>query len=87
MDIPSFEKFLSEHIKVNNKTNNLGDLVTVSSADTKITVTASCPLAKRYLKYLTKKYLKKQQLRDYLRVIASGKNGYRLKYFSIEKEE
>ena len=50
MDIPSFEKFLSEHIKVNNKTNNLGDLVTVSSADTKITVTASCPLAKRYLK-------------------------------------
>jgi large subunit ribosomal protein L22e len=27
--------------------------------------------------------LKKQQLRDYLRVIASGKSSYELRYFSI----
>lgn len=41
---------MAEHIKVNNKTNNLGDLISVSSADTKMTVAVSCPMAKRYLK-------------------------------------
>ena len=87
MDLASFEKFMNEHIKVNNKTNNLGDAVAVSTTDNKLCVTVSTHMAKRYLKYLTKKYLKKQNLRDYLRVIASGKTGYKLTYFSIEKDE
>lgn len=39
-----------EHIKVNNKVNNLGDVVVVARSDEKINVTASCQLAKRYLK-------------------------------------
>lgn len=37
----------------------------------------------RYLKYLTKKYLKKNQLRDYVRVVASNKSGYELRYLHI----
>ena len=38
-----------------------------------------------YLKYLTKKYLKKNNVRDWLRVIASNKdrNAYELRYFKI----
>ena len=44
------------------------------------------PGARRYLKYLTKKYLKKQQLRDYLHVVASNKNTYELRYFSLNNE-
>jgi large subunit ribosomal protein L22e len=38
---------------------------------------------------LTKKYLKKQQLRDYLHVVANNgmKNVYELKYFNINSEE
>ena len=40
----------------------------------------------RYLKYLTKKYLKKQQLRDYLHVVATLKSTYELRYFSINAE-
>lgn len=53
----------------------------------RITVTAQAPFSKRYLKYLTKKYLKKQQLRDYLHVIASTKNTYELRYFSIVNDQ
>ena len=49
----------------------------------KINVVADLPFSKRYLKYLTKKYLKKQQLRDYLRVVASNASTYELKYFKI----
>ena len=35
-------------------------------------------------KYLTKKFLKKNQIRDWLRVIATGKNSYQLRYFNIQ---
>ena len=41
----------------------------------------------RYLKYLTKKYLKKNNLRDWLRVVASDKDSYELRYFQINNEE
>jgi large subunit ribosomal protein L22e len=32
---------------------------------------------------LSKRYLKKQQLRDYLRVVASSKSTYEMRYFEI----
>lgn len=41
----------------------------------------------RYLKYLTKKYLKKHNLRDWLRVVASGQDSYELRYFQINSQE
>eukprot|EP00954_Amorphochlora_amoebiformis_P023896 1362713-Amorphochlora_amoeboformis.AAC.3 len=39
--------------------------------------------------YLTKRFLKGQSLRDYIRVIASNtqKNAYELKYFNVHNEE
>lgn len=47
------------------------------------------PVCCRYLKYLTKKYLKKHNVRDWLRVIASNKdrNVYELRYFNIAENE
>lgn len=41
----------------------------------------------RYLKYLTKKYLKKNNLRDWLRVVANTKESYELRYFQINQDE
>lgn len=41
----------------------------------------------RYMKYLTKKFLKKHELRDWLRVIANSKDAYELRYFNINQEE
>ena len=74
-------------IQVNGKAGNLGDTVSISRDKTKLTVTAELPFSKRYLKYLTKKYLKKQQLRDYLHVVAANKTTYELKYFSVNEPE
>merc|ERR1712000_403401 len=87
MDPASFEKFLHDTIKVGGKAGNLGKDVTITRDKTKIQVAAVAPFSKRYLKYLTKKYLKKQQLRDWLRVIATTKNSYELKYFNIQNDE
>ena len=88
LDISSFEKYLNDRIKVGDKgkTGNLAQCGVVITRDrTKITVASpeSLGFSKRQLKYLSKRYLKKQQLRDYLRVIASSKNSYELKYYQI----
>lgn len=81
------EKYLHERIKVNGKTNNLGNAVSIERNKTKITVTSDIPFSKRYLKYLTKKYLKKNNLRDWLRVVSTSKEMYELRYFQINNEE
>ncbi|KAF8481164.1 ribosomal L22e protein family-domain-containing protein [Russula ochroleuca] len=59
-------------------------LTTRADQNHKITVTANIPFSKRYLKYLTKKFLKKNSLRDYLRVVAASKDVYQLRFYNIE---
>jgi len=86
-DIASFEKFLHDRIKVGGKTGVLGENVTISREGNTINVTSKIAFSKRYLKYLTKKFLKKQLLRDYIRVIARTKSGYFLRYFNFHNEE
>ena len=43
--------------------------------------------SKRYLKYLAKKFLKKMQMRDFLRVVSTNKGTYELKYFNIQEND
>ncbi|KAL6789280.1 ribosomal protein L22e [Trichoderma camerunense] len=87
-DVSAFEKFLQDHIKVDGRTNNLGDNVTISSSgDGKIEVVAHNELSGRYLKYLTKKFLKKQQLRDWLRVVSTSRGVYELKFFNVVNDD
>ena len=85
--LTDFESYLKSHIKVDHKAGNLGSHVAVNREGHNLVVTASIPLSKRYLKYLTKKYLKKQELKEYLRVVATNKNVYELRYFNIQSDE
>lgn len=87
MDPGNFETFLRERIKVNGKTNNFGTNVAIERSKSKVVVSSEIPFSKRYLKYLTKKYLKKNNLRDWLRVVASSKDAYELRYFQINNED
>eukprot|EP01134_Creolimax_fragrantissima_P001006 CFRG1006T1 len=87
LDIDSFVKFLHDRVKVDGKVGNLGSKVSIVAAGTKVNITAEEPFSKRYLKYLTKKYLKKQQLRDWMRVVASDKGTYEIKYFQINNDD
>ena len=86
-DLNAFERFLHEKMKINGKTSNLTGVVGIEKAKAKISVTSEVPLSKRYMKYLTKKFLKKHELRDWLRVIANAKDAYELRYFNINQEE
>ncbi|KAI8488526.1 PREDICTED: 60S ribosomal protein L22-like [Branchiostoma belcheri] len=87
MDASNFETFLHDRIKVQGKTGNLGTQVSIERNKSKISVQSEIPFSKRYLKYLTKKYLKKNNLRDWLRVVASTKEQYELRYFQINQDE
>merc|ERR1739848_767614 len=84
MEIASFNQYLKEHIKVEGKLGNL-EKVSVENGAKKLTVTSDGPFSKRYLKYLTKRYLKKNNLREWLRVVAEDKPSYTLKYFTLIK--
>ncbi|KAJ1647049.1 60S ribosomal protein L22 [Coemansia erecta] len=87
-DVAAFEKFLHDRIKVQGRTNNLGESVTIiRDGDYAVIVEVSIDFSKRYLKYLTKKFLKKNNLRDWLRVVSTTKDTYELKYFNISNQE
>merc|ERR1712113_751199 len=87
LDIASFSQYLVEHIKVEGKVGNLGQNVKVEGQKSNLVVNSEIALSKRYLKYLTKRYLKKNNLREWLRVVAEDKTSYTLKYFNINNDD
>merc|ERR1712223_78071 len=87
MNCGDFETYLNERVKVGGKTGNFGKDVTLGREKNKVVLTSAVPFSKRYLKYLTKKYLKKNNLRDWLRVVATTKDSYELRYFQINNDE
>ena len=74
-------------IKVNGKAGNLGKAVSVRKDKNKIIVRSTAGFSKHYLKYLTKKFLKKNNIRDWIRVVAATKTTYQLRYFAIQNNE
>jgi len=86
MKVDDLKTFLSSKIKVEGKLNNL-EQISLDVNKNKVTITADRHFSKRYLKYLTKKYLKKNNLRDWLRVVASTHTDYELRYFQINNDE
>merc|ERR1712234_4063 len=86
MKVDDLKDFLHRRIKVEGKLNNL-EQVSLEAAKNKVTIISERHFSKRYLKYLTKKYLKKSNLRDWLRVVASSHTDYELRYFQINQDE
>ena len=59
----NFAQFLRARIKIGGRTGKTGKDVKVINDDKKVSVKAEINFSKRYLKYLTKKYLKKHSIR------------------------
>merc|ERR1712115_402284 len=80
LNIADFETFLQSKIRVNVTKN--------APKKTKVTVVSDVQFSKKYLKYLTKKYLQKNSLRDWLRVVTPplAKDSYELRYFQINND-
>ncbi len=94
LSVEAAVKYLKQNIKVGGLKNKLGDSVQVDSTDKKdkqkntivVSVDNTMKFSKRYVKYLIKKFLKRENISLYLRVISSGSNGYLVKLFSRNVE-
>ncbi|WOO77784.1 60S ribosomal protein L22 1 [Vanrija pseudolonga] len=86
-DPAAFEKFLHDRIKVEGKAGQLGDAIQLTKEGNKLVLTSQIPFSKRYLKYLTKKHLKKNSFENFLRVVATSKDTYSLRYFKVDQDE
>merc|ERR1712168_980646 len=86
MKVDDLKEFIEARMKVDGKLNNL-DQINLEASKNRVTLVAERHVSKRYLKYLTKRYLKKNNLRDWLRVVASSHTDYELRYFQINNDE
>ena len=86
-DLNAFHKYLQSHYKVDGKVGNLGTKTHIFKQNETIKINTQVKIQKRYLKYLTKKYMKRENLRDWLHVVGSDKETFQLRYFQITQEE
>eukprot|EP01113_Clastostelium_recurvatum_P035938 TRINITY_DN505_c0_g1_i4.p2 TRINITY_DN505_c0_g1~~TRINITY_DN505_c0_g1_i4.p2 ORF type:complete len:230 (-),score=109.40 TRINITY_DN505_c0_g1_i4:71-715(-) len=89
MDVANFEKFLQEEIKVDNKAGNLAGAIDIKrgTTDVQVVISNGNKFSKKYCKYLIKRYLKKNQLRDWLRPVASAPGSFDIRYFAIQADD
>ncbi|CDZ96658.1 60s ribosomal protein l22 [Phaffia rhodozyma] len=86
-DAAEFEKYLHDRIKVEGKTGQLADKVTLKRDASKLTITSTIPFSKRQIKYLTKKFIQKSVGSGFMRVVATSKDTYTLTYPNVADEE
>jgi len=87
--LAGFEQYFAQNIKLHGRKGKLGDKVKVAlDKETNVlSVSTTMQYRKNYFKYLCKKFLKKKNMRDYFRVIATAKTDYQLRYFNMQQEE
>lgn len=62
-------------------------IISANKQGTRVLIHTKTPLSKAYIKFMTKKYLKKNELRDYMRVLATGKNHYSVKFLNVKNND
>ncbi|KAH9598278.1 Ribosomal protein L22e [Trypanosoma melophagium] len=85
--LSNFEQYFQDNVKLNGRKGKLAEKVRISMRDNVLAITTTMAYRKKYFKYLTKKFLKKKDLRDWIRILAKGKDMYQLKYFNIQDQE
>lgn len=87
--LQDFVEFLNKKMKVNKLRNNLAGKVVIEAdnKEKRVTITASVKYSKRACRYYARKFLKKNDLRDRFRVIATGKTTYELRPYRASAEE
>ena len=87
LSLEAASKYLQSNIKVGGLKNKLGDSVKVTQSDKKdklknsifLSVDTTLKFSKRYIRYLMKKFLKREGIGRYLTIISTGPNVYTVK--------
>ena len=88
-EVQDLVEYLEKKMKVAGLKNNLNGKVTVAKDDEKksVLVQASVKYSKRACRYYVRKFLKKQNLRDRFRVIATTQTTYELRPYRVSSNE
>ena len=76
-----------ENIKVDGIVGNLGEDISVTEEGSKVVIVSNAKFSGKYLKYLTKRYLKKNQIRDWIRFVSTKQGVYKLIFYSVAADE
>ncbi len=85
LSLEAASKYLNSNMKVNGLKGKLGDSIKISTTDSKskntlvIQVDSQMKFSKRYIRYLVKKFLKREGIVKYLTVASSAPNAYAVK--------
>ena len=85
--LAAFEQYFQTNTKLHGRKGKLSDRVKITLAENVLSISTTMAYRKKYFKYLTKKFLKKKNLRDWIRILSRGKDKYQLKYFNIHDQE
>ena len=88
LTLESVSKYLELNMKINGLKGKLGDSIKINISDKNrmlIQVERTVEFSQKYIKYLTKKYLKKEGIEKYMTINANSPSGYIVKI--IKKNE
>jgi large subunit ribosomal protein L22e len=87
--VSAFEQYFLQNTKLHGKKGKLADKVKVVMDKEKsvLTIATTMKYRKKYFKYLTKKFLKKKNMLEFMRCLRSDKQTYQLRYVNIQNEE
>ena len=92
LSIESAMKYLNSNMKIDGLKGNLKDFVKISVDDKRnkkcllIQVDNQMQFSKKYIKYLVKKFLKREGIVKYLTVLSSSPNSYEVKVLKNNNE-
>ena len=88
LTLESVSKYLELNMKLNGLKGKIGDSIKINISDKNnitIQVESTLEFSKKYIKYLTKKYLKKEGIEKFMTINANSPSGYIVKI--IKKNE
>ena len=92
LSIESASKFLNSNIKIDGLKGNLKDIIKINVDEKKnkkcllIQVDNQLQFSKKYIKYLVKKFLKREGIVNYLTVLSNSPNSYAVKVLKNNNE-
>ena len=92
LSIESAMKYLNSNMKIDGLKGNLKDFIKISVDDKRnkkcllIQVDNQMQFSKKYIKYLVKKFLKREGIVKYLTVLSSSPNSYEVKVLKNNNE-
>ena len=89
LTLESISRYLEVNMKLNGLKGKLGDSIKINIADKNnimIQVENSIQFSKKYIKYLTKKYLRREGIENYLTINSSSPNVYIVKIIKKNNE-